>query len=75
MEVPLAMCDIVCKIDPHPALKTRRRVRQHVDETSVVTTDSGNGGLLTGNRTQEVVGSIPISSTKLKSFPDKEIGS
>ena len=34
-----------------------------MDEICVVTTDRGKGGFLSGNRTQEVVGSIPISST------------
>ena len=41
-----------------------------MDETRVVTPDRGNGGFLTGNRTQEVVGSIPISSTNTKRRPD-----
>jgi len=66
---------MVCNISLDSAWGMGRRVRQHVDEIRVVTTDRGNGGFLTGNRTQEVVGSIPISSTNLKFVPDKEIGS
>ena len=36
-----------------------------MDASPVVRTDCCNGRILTGNRTQEVVGSIPISSTTL----------
>ncbi|HET6362711.1 MAG TPA: hypothetical protein VFH11_11745, partial [Gemmatimonadota bacterium] len=64
---------LVCNIDPHSVWKMGLGVRQDVDESRVVTTDCGNGRFLTGNRTQEVVGSIPISSTTVNEKPGLEL--
>jgi hypothetical protein len=51
------LCHMVCDIDPNPALKTGRRVHQHVDETEVVPPYRGVRRLLIALWEQGIAGS------------------